>query len=45
MRRAFAVHINGLYSANIVAGVLAQISAAVGMPDRVSALTAGPGWR
>jgi phosphohistidine swiveling domain-containing protein len=43
MRRAFAVHINGLYSANIVAGVLAQISAAVGMPDRVSALTAGLG--
>ncbi len=43
MRRAFAVHINGLYSANIVAGVVAQISAAVGMSDRVSSLTAGLG--
>lgn len=43
MRPAFATHMECTYSANIVAGVVGQIAGAVGMSDRVSALTAGLG--
>ena len=42
-RKAFATHMLGTYSANIVSGVVTQIGMAVGLADRVSAVTAGVG--
>ncbi|HEV7536772.1 MAG TPA: phosphoenolpyruvate-utilizing protein, partial [Acidimicrobiia bacterium] len=43
MREVFATHIVNLYSANIVAGLLAQVGAAVGAADLASKVTAGVG--
>jgi phosphohistidine swiveling domain-containing protein len=42
-RRAFKTHMLGTYAANIVTGVVGQIGAAVGLADRVSAVTSGVG--
>jgi pyruvate,water dikinase len=43
MRAVFATHIVNLYSANIVAGVIAQVGAAAGAPELISKVTAGVG--
>lgn len=42
-RLAFKTHMLGTYAANIVTGVVGQIGAAVGLSDRVSAVTSGVG--
>jgi rifampicin phosphotransferase len=42
-RTAFATHMLGTYAANIVSGVVTQIGTAVGLGDRVSAVTSGVG--
>ena len=43
MRSVFATHIVNLYSANILAGLLAQVGAAVGAAELTSKVTAGLG--
>lgn len=43
MRPVFATHIVNLYSANIVAGLIAQVGAAVGAGELVARVTAGLG--
>ena len=43
MRPVFATHIVNLYSANIVAGLLAQVGAAAGAPELAAKVTAGVG--
>ena len=43
LRPVFATHIVNLYAANIVAGAIAQVGAAVGASDLVAKVTAGVG--